>query len=349
MTFKIPRFVYLAPMAALLTGGKMVVMSPSGDVALQQRDMIVQSTVLLLLIIVPVIALTLFFAWRYRASNTTATYDPEWHHSTRLEVMIWAAPLTIIVALGAMTWVGTHLLDPYRQITRIDASHRVTAGMKPLRVDVVALDWKWLFIYPDQGIAVVNDLAAPVNVPIDFRITASAVMNSFSIPALAGQIYAMPGMVTQLHAVINQPGSYEGLSANYSGAGFSDMHFKFHGLSQTDFDKWIDAKKASGQGELGRQEYMALEKPSLKDPIKSYATIDDNLYDLILDQCVDPNKMCMSDMMHADSKGGLGLAAAYNIALKGGAGEGGYTQPYVVALCTVGDPTGLPQQPRKIR
>jgi cytochrome o ubiquinol oxidase subunit 2 len=333
-------------LAAALTGCKMVVMSPSGDVAVQQRDMIVQSTILLLLIIVPVIALTLFFAWRYRASNTAAAYDPEWHHSTRLEVIIWAAPLTIIVALGAMTWVGTHLLDPYRPITRL-AVGRTAAGIKPLRVDVVALDWKWLFIYPDQGIAVVNDLAAPVDVPIDFRITASSVMNSLSIPALAGQIYAMPGMVTQLHAVINKPGIYDGLSANYSGAGFSDMHFKFRGLNQADFDKWVDAAKASGQGELGRQEYMALEKPSIKDPVKSYAAVDGALYDLILDQCVDPSKMCMSDMMHADSKGGLGLAAAYNIALKGDGrapGGDGFGRPYVIALCTAGDPTGLAQR-----
>lgn len=209
----------------------MVVMSPSGDIAAQQRDLIVISTILMLLIIVPVVFLTLFFAWRYRRSNTSATYDPEWHHSTALEVVIWSAPLAIIIALGAITWISTHKLDPYRPLDRLDAERAIPADAKPLTVEVVALDWKWLFFYPELGVATVNELAAPVDVPIHFKITASSVMNSFYIPALAGQIYAMPGMETKLHAVINKQGEYEGFSANYSGDGFSHMRFKFHGLT----------------------------------------------------------------------------------------------------------------------
>ncbi|MEP6720373.1 MAG: ubiquinol oxidase subunit II, partial [Variovorax sp.] len=213
-SFKNLRGLLLLPAVTLLAGCNMVLMNPSGDVAAQQRDLIIQSTVLMLLIVVPVIALTLLFAWRYRKSNTEAVYKPDWDHSTQLELVIWAAPLLIVIALGALTWISTHTLDPYRPLQRINAERDVIPGTRPLVVEVVALDWKWLFIYPEQGIALVNEMAAPVDRPIMFKITASSVMNSFFIPALAGQIYAMPGMETKLHAVINKPGEFEGFSAN---------------------------------------------------------------------------------------------------------------------------------------
>src|SRR5271166_555706 len=194
--------VVLLPL--LLAGCNLVVLFPSGAVAMQQRDLLVTSTILMLLIIVPVIALTLMFAWKYRESNTDATYDPEWHHSTQLEVVIWTAPLVIIIMLGAITWLSTHTLDPYRALTPMDVANPIPQNAKPLEVDVVALDWKWLFFYPEQGIATVNELAAPVRVPIAFHITSANVMNSFFIPALAGQIYAMAGMVTPLHAIMEK-------------------------------------------------------------------------------------------------------------------------------------------------
>src|SRR3954453_22381299 len=233
--------------AALLSGCNTVLLHPSGSVAAQQGHLIVQSTFLMLLIVIPVIVLTVVFAWRYRQSNRNATYTPDWDHSTQLELVIWAAPLMIIIALGALTWISSHTLDPYRPLRRLDADRAVAADVKPLTIEVVSLDWKWLFIYPEQGIATVNEVAAPINVPIHFKITASSVMNSFFVPALAGQIYAMPGMQTQLHAVINRTGDYEGFSANYSGAGFSDMRFEFHGMSEADFSRWVQAAKASGQ------------------------------------------------------------------------------------------------------
>src|SRR5450830_1332557 len=257
------RGLLLLPML-LLSACNSVVMNPSGDVAKQQADLIVVSTVLMLLIIVPVIALIIVFAWRYRKNNVNATYKPEWDHSTRLELVIWGAPLLIIIALGLITWISTHLLDPYRPLRRLDANRPIAANTKVLEVEVVALDWKWLFIYPELGIATVNELAAPVDVPIEFKITASSVMNSFYIPALAGQVYAMPGMQTQLHAVINKPGEFEGFSANYSGAGFSDMRFKFHGLSHEAFDAWVKQVKDGG-GALQRPDYVTLEKPSVKE------------------------------------------------------------------------------------
>ena len=277
----------------------MVVMNPSGDIAKQQAQLVVASTLLMLLIIVPVIVLTLLFAWRYRKNNTKARYEPDWDHSTQLELVIWGAPLLIIIALGLLTWISTHLLDPFRPLQRIDENRPLAANVKPLEVQVVALDWKWLFIYPEQGVATVNELVTPVDVPINFKISASTVMNSFYIPALAGQIYAMPGMETQLHAVMNKPGVYEGFSANYSGAGFSHMRFKYHGVSEADFKAWVQKTKAAG-GELGRDGYLALEKPSEREPVRRYGAVAPGLFKAVVNRCVDPKAVCMDEMMAAD-------------------------------------------------
>ena len=295
--------------AALLAGCDTVLLNPSGDIAAQQGRLIVVSTVLMLLIIVPVIALTLLFAWRYRASNKAATYAPDWDHSTQLELIIWAAPLLIIIALGAVTWISTHTLDPYRPLQRLDAQRPVTPDTPVLTVEVIALDWKWLFIYPEQGIATVNELAAPVDVPIRFKITSSSVMNSFYIPALAGQIYAMPGMETKLHAVINRVGEYEGFSANYSGAGFSGMRFAFHGMAPQDFHRWVDATRA-GQGKLDRAAYLQLEKPSEREPARRYASVAPDLYDAVVNRCVEAGKLCMHEIMAIDARGGRGIDAS---------------------------------------
>ena len=273
--------------ACASSGCSTVLLHPAGAVAAQQGHLIVQSTVLMLIIVIPVIALTVLFAWRYRHSNTEATYSPDWDHSTQLELVIWAAPLLIIIALGALTWISSHTLDPYRALRRLDAARPVPAGAKPLTIEVVALDWKWLFIYPEQGIAVVNEVAAPVDVPINFKITASSVMNSFFVPALAGQIYAMPGMQTQLNAVMNHPGEYRGFSANYSGAGFSGMHFEFRGLSASEFEQWVQSAKGAGQ-DLSKSRYLQLAQPSEREPVRRYSTVDAGLYDAILNQCVTP-------------------------------------------------------------
>jgi cytochrome o ubiquinol oxidase subunit II len=297
----------LAAAATLpLAGCNTIVLNAPGDVAAQQGDLIVVATLLMLLIIVPVIVLTLVFAWRYRAANTRATYSPDWDHSTQLELAIWAAPLLIIIALGAITWVSTHKLDPYRPIERIAEGRPLPAGTKPLVVEVVALDWKWLFLYPEQGIATVNEVAVPVDRPIQFKITGVTVMNSFYIPALAGQIYAMPGMETKLHAVMNKPGDYVGFSANYSGAGFSGMRFRLKGMNDRDFEGWVNNIRGSGST-LGRAEYLQLEKPSEFEPVRRYAQVDAGLYDAILNRCVDPAKMCMHEMMAIDASGGRGV------------------------------------------
>ncbi len=289
-----------------LAGCNTLLLNPPGDVAAQQGNLIVVSTLLMLLIILPVIALTLFFAWRYRASNKEATYAPDWDHSTQLELAIWAAPLLIIIALGAITWVSTHTLDPYRPVERIAAGRPLPANVKPLVIEVVALDWKWLFLYPEQDIAMVNELAVPVDRPVQFKITGSTVMNSFYIPALAGQIYAMPGMQTQLHAVMNAPGVYDGFSANYSGAGFSGMRFKLHGLGDAGFEQWV-AKARASKSALSREAYLELEKPSEKVAPVAFASVAPGLYEAVLNRCVDTEKMCMDQMMAIDANGGQGV------------------------------------------
>ena len=332
------RPLLLASALLSLTGCNTLVLNAPGDVAAQQGDLIIVSTVLMLLIIIPVIALTLYFAWRYRASNAQATYKPDWDHSTQLELLIWAAPLLIIIVLGAVTWVSTHTLDPYRPLDRIKAGQPVAADVKPLVIEVVALDWKWLFLYPEQNIATVNEIAAPVDRPIQFKITASTVMNSFYIPALAGQIYAMPGMETKLHGVMNQPGNYEGFSANYSGAGFSGMRFRFHGMSEADFAKWVDTNRASGKT-LQRADYLELERPSEKEAVRRYAAVAPGLYKAILNRCVDTSKMCMDEMMMIDAGGGLGLNTNALVPRRRGDLRGG---PVVTSAMCITEPSATP-------
>ena len=298
----------LAAATALAGCSKAVVLNPAGDVAAQQGQMVITATLLMLVIIVPVIALTLFFAWKYRQGNTEAEYDPEWHHSTKLELVIWSVPLAIIIILGALTWVTTHKLDPYRPLDRIDAQRPVPAGLKPLEVQVVAMDWKWLFVYPEQGIALVNELAAPVDRPIHFKLTATSTMNAFYVPDLAGMVYAMPGMQTELHGVINKAGVFPGLASHNSGAGFSGMTFKFHGLSDAGFAQWVQQAQAEGKT-LDKSTYLQLAKPSERDPVQRFARVDADLYDRVLNRCVEEGQVCMHEMMAMNDRARAALPA----------------------------------------
>lgn len=293
----------LSPLLLALGGCHSVLLDPSGDVARQQSDLMIASAVLMALIIIPVLIAIGAIAWRYRASNKRAKYDPEWEHSTSFELVVWAWPLLIIIALGAMSWIGTHQLDPYQRLSRINDGQSVNPKAVPLQVDVVSLRWKWLFIYPQYGIATVNQMAAPVNRPIRFKLTSEAMMDSFFVPALAGQIYTMPGMQTVLNAVINKPGNYKGFSANYSGLGFTDMRFRFLGMDDAGFQQWVAKVRASGQV-LDRATYTKLAEPSRAEPVHYYAGYMDGLYNRILNRCVQPGQMCMSQMMAIDAKGG---------------------------------------------
>lgn len=283
---------------AVLSGCNTVVMNPSGDIAKQQAELITISVLLMLIIIVPVMILTVVFAWKYR-KGANAKYEPDWDHSTKLELVIWGAPLLIIIALGLITWISTHKLDPYRPLERIDATRPIAPGTKVLEVQVVSLDWKWLFIYPEQGIATVNELVTPIDTPIRFKLTSSTVMNTFYIPTLAGMIYTMPGMETTLNAVLNKTGDYKGLSAHFSGDGFSHMRFAYKGVNAGDFDAWVQKVKASG-GELSRAEYLTLEKPSEKEPVRTYGAVQPALFNAVVNRCVAEGAVCMNEQMHAD-------------------------------------------------
>lgn len=310
-----PAWLAAAALLGTLTGcSKAVVLNPAGDIAAQQGDLVVTATLLMLIIIVPVILLTLLFAWKYRQSNTEAEYDPEWHHSTALELVIWSVPLIIIIALGALTWIGTHKLDPYRPLDRISETKPLDPNVKPLEVQVVAMDWKWMFIYPEQGIATVNELAAPVDRPIHFSLTSTHTMSAFFVPDLAGMIYAMPGMQTELNAVINREGEFKGLNSHYSGAGFSGMTFKFHGLSNEGFDAWVQKAKDTN-AVLNRDSYLELVKPSERHPVTRFSSVQDGLYDRVLNRCVEEGKMCMHHMMAIDAKGGAAYMKAVGLNL----------------------------------
>ncbi len=295
----------LLPLLALLAGCERAVLNPAGDVALQQRNLIYASTGLMLLIIVPVLVLIVLFAWHYRKGNETATYDPHFDHSTSLELVIWSAPLLIIIALGALTWSSTHLLDPFRPLGRVSADKPIDPKAKPLQVQVVALDWKWLFIYPEQGIATVNELVLPVDRQVRFDITSTNMMNTFYAPTMAGMVYAMPGMQSTLHAVLNQPGTFKGMSANYSGAGFSDMRFGLHGVTPADFDAWVARTRAAGRP-LATATYLKLEVPSEKVPVMRFASVSPDLFDRVVNRCVRPGTPCMRDVMAHDAAAGGG-------------------------------------------
>lgn len=260
-------------LAAWFIGGhNLAVLNPKGEIAEKQQQLIIYSTVLMSLVVIPVFLLTFGIAWRYRASNKKATYSPELAGNRWAELVWWLIPTIIIGALSVVAWKSSHDLDPYKPLV---------SDKKPLKVQVIALQWKWLFIYPEQNIASVNYLAIPTDTPIDFTITADAPMNSFWIPQLGGQVYAMSGMSTQLHLIANEAGDYRGSSANISGEGFADMTFTTHATSSHDFAAWVQSAAASPE-KLTQATYAELAKPSKATKITNYAAPDETLYDTVV-------------------------------------------------------------------
>lgn len=286
--------------ALALSGCQFDVMSPHGWVAGQERDLLVISTLLMLIVILPVLFMAVYFPLRYRADRPDLSdYEPGFTHSSKIEVVVWGVPILIILALGYLTWIYTHELDPYRPLSELDAG-------KPVEVEAVSLDWKWLFIYPEYGVASVNELAIPVGRPVHFRITSSTVMNTLSIPALGGMVYSMAGMETQLSLVADKAGTYPGRSAHFSGPGFSQMTFNTLATDQAGFDAWIAKAKASAN-DLSRVTYLQLEKPSIADPVRLFGKVDAGLFERIAGLCVEDGKVCVGHMMMQDEKGGGGL------------------------------------------
>jgi cytochrome o ubiquinol oxidase subunit 2 len=257
-------------LALLVHGSGFPLLMPSGSVGMAERDLMVRTVYLMLIVVVPVVLLAIFIAWHYREGNTQAAYTPNWEHSKMEEFIWWSIPFEIVLVLSAVTWSGTHELDPAKALA---------SSEPPLTVQVVALPWKWLFIYPEQGVASVNELALPVNRPVEFLITADAPMNSFWIPALGGQMYAMTGMTTVLHLMATVPGDFKGRSANYSGAGFAQMQFTARAMNETDFDAWVATAKQSGP--LSSETYDVLRTPSDAGPVHYFGTVSMTFADIV--------------------------------------------------------------------
>ena len=250
----------------------LMVLNPSGLIGVKQRDLLWICTILMLIVVIPVFILTGVIVWRYRAGKSKGKYDPEWNHSTIAEIIWWGVPFIIVVILGALNWVASYDLDPYKPIA---------SDKKAIKIQVVALDWKWLFIYPDEGIATVNFIQFPVGTPLDFDITADAPMNSFWIPALGGQIFAMPGMRTKLSLIADKAGDFMGLSANLSGKGFAGMRFTARAGSEEEYKKWLLEVKSKGT-RLDVESYKKLALPSEYNPVAYYRLAYSDLFNWVL-------------------------------------------------------------------
>ena len=267
------RFRSLAPLACLgIAACSPGVLDPVGPVSSGIRTILLNSLFIMLGIVVPTMVITLVFAWWFRAGNTKAKYLPDWNYSGRVELLVWSVPALIVIFLAGITWIGSHQLAPERPLD---------SRVRPVPVQVVALDWKWLFIYPEQGVASVNRLVIPAGTPINFRITSGTVMNSFFVPQLGSQIYAMAGMDAKLHLQADRPGRFLGISAHYSGEGFSDMDFATDAMPPRQFAAWAARAKAQGQVLDGRS-FVALARESIDVKPYTYRAVEPRLYDRII-------------------------------------------------------------------
>jgi cytochrome o ubiquinol oxidase subunit 2 len=257
-----------------LSACKTGILEPQGPIGAAEKSILIDSIAIMLAIVAPTILAIFAFAWWFRASNTKARYLPEWEYSGRIELVVWAIPALVVMLLGGVAWIGAHDLDPAKPIA---------SSQPPLEIQAVSLDWKWLFLYPDQKLATVNTLTIPVGVPVHFSLTSSSVMNAFFIPQLGSMIYTMNGMTTRLNLQADTAGVFHGMSSHYSGDGFSDMNFKVHSVSPAEFSDWVKtASKATAT--LDASSYTELAKQSLKVAPATYRLDDANLFQSIATQ-----------------------------------------------------------------
>ncbi len=250
----------------------MLLFNPKGPIGDAERFVIIVAIALMLIVVIPVVFMVFLFPRKYRATNTKATYMPNWSRSVKIELVIWLVPAIIIIVLSILIWNTTHRLDPYKPID---------TGVKPISIEAVSLDWKWLFIYPDQNIATVNQLVFPAKVPLSFRITSATVMTSFFIPQLGSQIYAMAGMQTRLHLMADEAGTYLGQNQQFSGRGYADMNFKAIAVSREGFETWVQKVKQSPD-KLDMTRYEKLEEPSANFPVTLFSSVKPKLFDRII-------------------------------------------------------------------
>ncbi len=270
------RVVFLGPV--MLMGCQSAVLDPKGIVGIAEKTILIDSLIIMLAIVLPTIAATLAFAWWFRASNSRAQYLPDFAYSGRLELIVWAIPILTIMLLGGVTWIGSHELDPQKPLV---------SNTPPLELQVVSLDWKWLFIYPDQNVASVNQLVVPAGVPLHFSLTSASVMNAFFIPQLGSMIYTMNGMTSQLNLQADAPGSFSGLSSHYSGDGFADMHFDVHAMPAEQFTAWVEDTRKTGPT-LDAGSYTALAKQSMNTRPYTFRAADPHLFQQIVSQQLPP-------------------------------------------------------------
>jgi cytochrome o ubiquinol oxidase subunit 2 len=265
--------------APLLLGGcHLAVLSPAGPIGEAERTILLDALTIMLAIVLPTLVATLAFAWRFRASNTHARHLPTWAYSGRVELIVWSIPALVVFFLGGVAWIGSQELDPARPLD---------SSAKPLEIQVVSLDWKWLFIYPEQGVGSVNQLVVPAGVPLHFQITSASVFNVFFVPRLGSEIYSMYGMMTQLNLQADRPGIYPGLSAHFSGDGFSDMAFEVQAVTPEQFSAWASVVRTSGP-ELDDAAYHGLLKQSQNVRPYTYRTVQHGLFDDIVMQKLPP-------------------------------------------------------------
>jgi cytochrome o ubiquinol oxidase subunit II len=284
------RWTLLLASGALASCGG--VLDPQGPVGQSDKSILVGSVAIMLAIIVPVILVILGFAWWYRASNLRARYRPDFAYSGQLELIVWAIPLLTIILLGGVAWIGSHDLDPAKPLGPPDAA---------LEVEVVSLDWKWLFIYPEQHVASVNKLVIPSGVPIHFTLTSASVMNAFFVPQLGSMIYTMNGMATQLYLHADRPGTYAGLSSHYSGDGFSGMHFEVEAMVKEGFDSWVASTRGSGPT-LDAGSYAELAKQSQNVAPMTYGVVAPDLFEKVVMQALPPGPGPIDEVSPGASK-----------------------------------------------
>jgi cytochrome o ubiquinol oxidase subunit 2 len=272
------REILLLGATAPLSGCDVVVLNPQGPIGIADKTILIDSLAIMLAIVIPTIAAILAFAWWFRGSNTRATYLPDFVNSGRLELIVWTIPLLTIMLLGGVIWIGSHDLDPAKPLA---------SKTPPLEIQVVSLDWKWLFVYPNQHVASVNQLVIPAGVPIHFSLTSASVMNAFFIPQLGSMIYAMNGMTTQLNLQADAPGTFLGLSSHFSGDGFSNMHFDVQAMSAGQFAAWIGVTRNSGPT-LDAGSYAALAEQSMNTSPFTFAAVEPELFQKIVTQQLPP-------------------------------------------------------------
>lgn len=281
--------------AAMLAGSKYVVLNPSGAVAKMESNLIVISTVIMLIIVIPVMVAVVFLAWKYRAQNNKAEYDPDWGHSRTIEAYMWGVPIIVVIVLGAITTFYTLKFDPYRRLP-------IATDKPPLTVQVVSLDWKWLFIYPEQGVASLNELYIPANREIKFEITSEANINAFWVPALGSMVYSMPGMRSKVHLIADHTGVFDGRSANYSGEGFAGMRFKVHAVDDSEFANWIARVKTS-PNLLGSKTYKQLALAESNNKVQYYSQVMPGLFYRAANRCTQSGETCLeTNMVQAASQ-----------------------------------------------